>query len=221
MKVLQNDYILKSLDLPTVEWKQYFPDTTFAQNILWSIKIEEIPLKTPEKNAELKIKKSPLHFLKDRRCINHQKTNALIGVDAASAKKFGEKKRKQINSNTHAIIYYPYYTVVKSGILDINRDRIVIEGTKGDISNMVTHNHIEVTMIFQSDDLEIMGDEKFFTQEEVLPLIDYGREIKKMATKDLEGNKNIQLYFSYVYQTSEVLKPEGERRLIFYKFKLF
>ena len=142
-------------------------------------------------------------------------------MDAASAKTFGERKRKQVDSNTHAIIYYPYYTVVKSGILDINRERIVIEGTKGDISNMVTHNHVEVSMIFQNDDLEIVGDEKFFTQEEVLPLIDYGREIKKMAVKDLEENKNIQLYFSYVYKTSEVLKPEGERGLIFYRFKLF
>ena len=220
MRVLQYDYILKSLDLPTVEWKQFFPDTALDQNILWSIKIEEIPFNAPEKKVEKK-KKSPLQFLKDRRCVDHQKTNTLIGVDAGTAKAFGEKKQRQIDSNTHAVIYYPYYTVVKSGILDLNRDRIVIEGTKGDISNMVKHNHVEVTMIFRDEDLEIIGDEKFFTQEEVLPLIDYGREIKKMAAADMELDKNIQLYFSYVYQTSEVLKPEGELQLIFYKFKLF
>lgn len=208
------------MDLPTVEWKQFFPDTTLDQNILWSIKVEEIPVSNEEKTVEKK-KKSPLHFLKDRRCMKHQRTNALIGVNAGTAQEFGEKKRKQIDSNTHAIIYYPYYTVVKSGILDMNRDRIVIEGTKGDISNMVTHNHVEVTMIFQNDDLEIVGDEKFFTQEEVLPLIDFGREIKKMVAADMELNKNIQLYFSYVYHTSEVLKPEGKQKLIFYQFKLF
>lgn len=220
MKVLQNDYILKSLDLPTVEWKQYFPDTELTQDILWSIKVEEIPSPNQEKEPEEK-KSTFFSLFRKSKKESDKQSEGIIGVDAKSAKEFAKKKLAHLNQKKQAIIYYPYYTVVKSGILDINRERIVIEGTKGDISNMVTHNRIEVTMIFSEEDVSITGDEKFFTKEEVLPLIDHGREIRKMASQDLEKDKNIQLYFSYVYRTRETLKPEGELQLIFYRFKLF
>lgn len=221
MKILQNDYILKSLDLPTIEWKQYYTDTEFAQNILWSIKVEEIPLQNSKEDTESKKKRFLFSFRRDKRGCGSSQTKGLIGIDAKKAKEFGEKKHKTLDLKKQAIIYYPYYTVAKSGILDINRNRIVIEGTKGDISNMVTHNQVEVTMIFSDEDLSIEGEDKFFSQEEVLPLIDYGREVRKMAAQDLEKDKNIQLYFSYVYKTNEMLRPEGELQLIFYKFKLF
>lgn len=221
MKILQYDYILKALDLPTIEWNQYFSNTNIPSGKLWSIKVEESPGKTSETMVEVKQKKSFVRFMKDRRWIQSQKTNGLIGVDAVAANTFGQKKIKQIRPSKQVIIYYPYYTVVKSGIIDINRQRIVLEGTKGDIDQMVVHNEICVTMIFGDDSLDITGNEHFFTQDEVLPLIDYAKHVRKVANKDLERNKNIQLYFSYVYETNELLQVEGESRLIFYKFKLF
>ncbi len=221
MHVLQSDYILKTLELPTIEWKEYYPDAVLDENLLWSVKTEKIPGKSHEDTELVKKKRALFQFIKDRRCLKKKQRNSLLGVDSKTAKAFAEKLKKQVNTKTHAIVYYPYYTVVKSGIIDINRERIVIEGTKGDVSNLTTHNYVEVTMIFKSDDLEIMGDETFFTKEETIPLIDYGKEIKKMATRDLELNKNLQLYFSYVYKTNIVLKLEGEIRLIFHKFKIF
>lgn len=219
MNILQNDYVLKSLDLPRIEWKQYFTDTEFAQNILWSIKVEEIPKPGVNKKLEPVKKKFLLPFY--RKKDKQKEVHGLIGVDAKTAKEFAKKHQKHLNAYREIILYYPYYTVVKSGILDINRTRIVIEGTAGDIKNLTTNHQVQVTMIFTEDDMSIVGDEAFFQQNEVLPLIDYGREIRKMTAQDMEQGKNIQLSFSYVYRTSEVLKPEGELQLIFYQFRLF
>lgn len=221
MKILQNDYILKSLDLPTMEWKQYFPDTEFAQNILWSIKVEEIPSSKSKEETLPKKRTTFLPFGKLLREKEKERKRGLIGVNATAAKDFAQKYYKSVAPSKQAMIYYPYYTVQKSGILDINDERIVIEGTKGDISNLVKHNQIEVTMMFTEDDMNIHGDDHFFSKEQVFFLIDSARKVKKMATKDLEIGKNIQLYFSYVYKTNTALQPEGELQLIFYKFILF
>lgn len=221
MKILQNDYILKSLELPTMEWKQYFPDTEFAQNILWSIKVEEIP---SSKSKEETLPKKKINFLPFGNMLRDkekERQHGLIGVDAKTAKGFANRHYKSISPTKQAMIYYPYYMVGKSGILDINSSRIVIEGTKGDISNLVKHNQIEVMMMFTKEDMNIHGDDHFFSKEQVLSLIDTARKVKRMTAEDLEFGKNIQLHFSYVYKTSTALQPEGELQLIFYQFKLF
>lgn len=110
---------------------------------------------------------------------------------------FERNKLKSVKTSKKMLIYYPYYTVIKSGIIDINRNRIVIEGTNGDIQNMVLHNIVDVTMIFTEEDVEIKGDERFFEHNEVLTLIDYGKGIRKMSTKDLDLGK----IFSFILVT--------------------
>ena len=219
MKILQYDYILKALNLPTVEWGEYDSCSQLDSNLLWSIKVEEVPQKDSKK--EEKKKCTLFEFIKGITNREQNNTNTLIGVDANSVQQFAKKKQKTINKKKQAMIYYPYYTVVKSGIVDINQERTVIEGTKGDIANLIQKNEVEVTMIFEKEDLTMKGDERFFSSEEMIPIIDYSKEIRKMVVKDLEQKKNIQLYFSYVYKTDVCLQPKGQLRLIFYQFKIF
>ena len=228
MKILQNYVILNQLDLPTIEWKQFFDSTQLDDNLLWSIKVENGVTCTQKGSTLAEHKKNfPLSLLTRIKVAKNQKLwveapeNALIGVDAETALKFGRLRTRNQYDNAAYVIYYPYYTVVKSGIIDINDQRTVIEATNGDIANLVKKNRVEMTMIFQDDDLQITGDEHFFSSDEMLSLIDYCKEVKKMVAGELEKNKNVQLYFSYMYQTSVTLKPVGEKSLIFYKFKIF
>ena len=218
MKVLESDYILKTLDLPTIDWKPYDPETRLDQDIFWTIKLEDLPnVKCKEKSNQ------PVRSWIRRRRLSPEtyRRNGLIGVHAVKAMEFGNRMYRKVDDSRQRLIYYPYYTVVKSGILDLNRARVVIEGTTGDITNLLQESKVEVTMIFTEDDVEVIGDERLFRQEEILSLIDHSREVRKMASRDIEDGKNIQLMFSFVYHTSEDYKPEGEIQLIFHKFKMF
>jgi len=219
MKVLENDNILKTLDLPTIDWKPYNPEADLQKDIFWTIKVEEIP---DGKEKDQKPRKTVLRWLRKRNeRTNPIKRNGLIGIHAEKAKEYGDWMYRRIDPAKQMVLYYPYYTVVKSGILDLNGERVVIEGTNGDINNMLLNSKIEVTMILTEDDVEVFGDERFFRQEEFLSLIDYSKEVRKMAARDIADGKNIQLMFSLVYRTSDEYKPEGELQLIFHRFKLF
>ena len=218
MRVLENDYILKTLDLPTIDWKPYDPADQLEENILWSIKVEEIPSQTGKEQEE---KKTLLTWMRKRMQQEPAKGNGLIGSHAENVMRYGGRMSCKIVPSRQMLLYYPYYTVLKSGILDINRNRVVIEGTSGDISNLITNSQIDVTMILTDEDVEVFGDERFFQQDEVLQLIDYSREVRKMAARDMDDGKSIQLMFSYVYRTNKELQPEGDLKLIFHKFKMF
>lgn len=220
MKILQNYKILNQLDVPTIEWKQYYDTSMLEEELLWTIKLESKESDLYHSKESKKEQTSLIQKLKEKLVANDDREKAKIGVTAKEVKEFVKKNRKY-QKEGELFLYYPYYTVVESGIIDINYDRVVIEAVKGTMNNLVVKNKVDVTLIFKEDDLQIEGEEYFFTKEEMLPLIDYSKNVRKMVAKDIDMGKNIQLYFSYFYKTSTMLEPVGEKKLLFYKFKIF
>lgn len=217
MKILQNHYLFNCLDLPTVEWKQYFPSTELDNELLWTIKIEsKNTVDKPQKK-----KKDPIQkFISSIPMLNERRQTTYIGIDADSAQKIGNKFCKKLGTG-EIVLYYPYYTVVKSGIIDINAERTVIEASKGSIQNLIKENNVDITMIFKDDDLEIVGDDKFFDLKESIELVDCCKSIKKSCARDIDSGKNLQFYWSFVYKTNVYLKPEKGLKLIFFHYKIF
>lgn len=194
MNRIQDYYVLNQLDLPTIPWERYYHSTPLNKDILWTIKSEV--LKGDDTNLPKK-----------------------IGVTAKEAKAFGKNLYKQLDRG-QMVYCYPYFCAVKSGIIDINYDRVAIEAVKDDIANLVSNHKVDVTMIFKDDDLDIIGDENFLTRDEVLELIDCSVSIKKQCAGDIEFGKNFMFHWSYVYETSTKKEPVGNKNLVFYKIKI-
>lgn len=195
MNRIQDYYVLNCLDLPTIPWKEYYYSSRLDKDILWTIKSE-----TRNDTSENLPRK--------------------IGVTAQEAKEFGVELYKDLKKD-QMIFYYPYFCAVKSGIIDINNDRIVIESAKDDIDNLVKKNNVDVTLIFREDDVEIHGDKDFLTQEEIIQLIDQAVKIKKQCAKDINDGKNLLFHWTYACYTSVDKKPMGKKNLMFFKVKVF
>lgn len=194
MNRIQDYYVLNCLDLPTIPWKEYYYSSRLNKDILWTIKSET----RKDDKEELPRK---------------------IGVTAQEAKEFGGELYKDLKEG-QMVFYYPCFFAIKSGIIDINYDRIAIEAVKDDISNLVKNNNVDVTMIFKEEDLEIHGDKDFLTQEEILQLIDCAVKIKNQCKTDIEFGKNFLFYWTYACCTDTKKQPVGKKNLMFFKMKV-
>ncbi|BBF45146.1 hypothetical protein lbkm_3905 [Lachnospiraceae bacterium KM106-2] len=194
MHVLQNSYLLSHLDLPTIPWQQGFLSTEFDQHMLWTVKNEPV-------SAEIGL------------------IEGKIGVTAKEAKEFVKHQYDNLGEK-RVVLYYPYYTATKSGTIDLNQERSVIEAVEGKIENLSKKHRVDVTMIFRDNDLEIVGNDKFLSEDETLTLIDYCRELKSRCAADLDYGKNIILYWSIVSETKVNMIPKDKTNLIFTKLKI-
>ena len=193
MNKLQGFYALEKSNLPAVPWKKYKQGTKLDKALLWTIR-------SAVKEGD------DLHLPRK------------IGVTAFEAEEFANELYSQLEA-ADMIIYYPYFIAVKSGVLDISSHRIAIEAVKDDLWNLVTYNKTDVTIIFEEDDLKMIGDDKFLTREELLELIDYCTIIKKLYSSDIADGKNVILEWSFAYESDINKKPLGEAKLVFYEIR--
>ncbi len=194
MYVLQNCYILDHLELPTIPWKQCQTTMLLDDSILWTVKNEP--------------------FYGENGYIYGK-----IGVTAREAMEYITTQYQSLPKR-RMLLYYPYYTASKSGTIDMNYDRIAIEAVEGKIENLKKKNRVDETLLFQDEDLEIFGEEKFLTRQETLEIIDYGSMLKKKFAGDLEYGRNILFYWSYVEETLRNMIPKGNPSLVFHQIKV-
>lgn len=192
MNKLQGFYSLEKSNLPAVPWRKYSADTTFNDNILWTVR----------------------SAIKEGEDLNLPRK---VGVSAEIAKEFAENLYSSLKSED-LIVYYPYFIALKSGVIDISQHRTVIEAVKDDLWNLVTYNKKDVTIIF-SDDIEIIGNEKFFEQNELLELIDYCITIKKKFQSEISNQKSVLLEWSFACESDLYKNPIGDARLVFYEIR--
>lgn len=194
MYVMQNCYILDCLDLPTIPWKPCQTTKMLDDSILWTVKNE------------------PFYKEEGKIC-------GCIGVTAKEAMNYILSEYKNIEKR-RILIYYPYYTAVKSGTIDLSYDRLVIEAVEGKIENLKKKHRVDETMIFYDDDIEIFGEEHFLTNSETLSLIDYTKALRKRCSHEIEFGKNILFYWSIVQETRRNMIPKEEQTLLFHQIKV-
>lgn len=193
MNKLDGFYKLKELNLPTVPWQAFKEDTVLDDALLWTI-----------------------------RCAVRQGNDfnlpRKVGVSAADARIFANELLKQFTFKD-LVIYYPYFIAKKSGVIQLSSFQTVIEAVAGDLWNLVTDNKLDVTIIFEDDDLKFVGDDKFLTQAELLELVDYCLMLKKMMQQEISRGDTVYVEWSFAYESNVNKQPVGEKKLIFYEIR--
>ena len=193
MNKLEGFYALNDLRLPTVPWRQYKNDTILDDSILWTIR--SAVLHGDDFNLPRK-----------------------IGATANEAKEFAEILLNKLGEND-LIIYYPFFIALKSGVIDISNDRIVIEAVADDLWNLVTYNKKNVTIIITDNDTLYIGDQGFLSQDEFNELLRFGYMIKRVFRNEIYSGHSILLEWSYSIKSDLNKKPIGEKKLVFYEIR--
>jgi len=187
-------YELKSLSLPTVPWQEFTQDTALDDSLLWTVRVA--------------VEKGDDHHLP-----------RAVGVKADEAVRHGRELLQKYEGNG-IVIYYPYFIAEKSGVLDINSKRTVIEAVEKDLWNLVTFGRKNVTVIIpEGHEAEYFGEEDFLYIIELEELLKYGSVMTGRYRQELSEGKSILAEWSYAYNTDIRFKPIGERYLVFYELR--
>jgi hypothetical protein len=187
-------YELKSLSLPTVTWQEFTRDTALDEGLLWTVRVA--------------VEKGDDHHLP-----------RAVGVTASEAIRQGRELLQKYEGNG-IVIYYPYFIAEKSGVLDTNSKRTVIEAVEKDLWNLVTFGRKNVTVIIPADhDAEYYGEADFINKEELDELLRCGSVMTGRYRQEFSEGKSILAEWSYAYNTDVRFKPIGDRYLVFYELR--
>jgi len=193
MNKLEGFYELSRMGIPSVPWKKYDNAVLLDDNMLWTIRSAVMSghdLNLPRK----------------------------VGVTADEAKKFAEGLKEKLNEDD-LILYYPFFIAEKSGVMEIARDRVVIEAVKEDLWNLVTFNHRDVTIIISNTDISYVGNDKFIETHELEELLSYSGKVKQKFRDIMLDGKSVFLEWSYAFISDKKKMPVGERHLVFYEIR--
>lgn len=191
MNKLEGFYALNDLRLPTVPWKQYKKDTILDDSILWTIRSAVV------RGDDLNLPRK-------------------IGVSASEANNFAKMLLNKLGDND-LIIYYPFFIALKSGVIDISNNRIVIEAVAEDLWNLVTYNKKNVTIIITDNDISYVGDKEFLSETELNELLKFGFVIKRTFRDEICSGHSVLLEWSYSMKSDLNKRPIGEKSLVFYE----
>lgn len=193
MNKLEGFYALNDLRLPTVPWKQYKKETVLDDSILWTIRSAVV------RGDDLNLPRK-------------------IGVTASEADSFAKMLLNRLGDND-LIIYYPFFIALKSGVMDISNNRIVIEAVAEDLWNLVTYNEKNVTIIITDNDSSYVGDKEFLTETELNELLKFGSVIKRTFRDEIYSGQSVLLEWSYSMKSDLNKQPIGEKSLVFYEVR--
>jgi hypothetical protein len=193
MNKLEGFKVLLESGLPSVPWKEYNEAARLDEDILWTVR-------------SAVAEGDDLHLPR------------IIGVNAQEAVEFANGLLKTLEPND-LILYYPYFIALKSGVIDISKHRVVMEAVNEDLWNLVTYNKKDVTIIFDNEDLEFIGDREFLTQEELYDLIDHCIIVKERFKEILDTGKSILLEWSFACKADINKKIAGKPALVFYEIR--
>jgi len=205
-------YELKALNIPSVPWELFTNDTVLDEGVLWTVRVATAA------GNDLNLPRA-------------------VGVDHAEARMKGREFLREYGEKG-IVVYYPYFIAEKSGVLDINSQRTVIEAVDRDLWNLVTFGKKNVTIIAPSDKIghisdvscneagswpidgvQITGDGSFLSPEEIKELVRYGAVIRGRFRDEISGGSSILAEWSYAYSTDVSMKPIGPRYLVFYELR--
>ncbi len=193
MNKLEGFLALRESGLPSVPWKEYTQNTILDKDILWTVR------SAVAQGEDLNLPR-------------------LVGADAEEAKKFADGLLHTLERKD-LILYYPYFIALKSGVIDISKDRVVIEAVKDDLWNLVTYNKADVTIIFDHENLNFVGEENFLSQEELYDLIDHCVVIKNKFRDQFQAGKSILLEWSFACKADINKACIGNHSLVFYEIR--
>lgn len=183
---------LKEMRLPSIPWKQYTGVEKLDEKYLWTIR------SAVYRGDDLNLPRS-------------------VGKSAEESKQFADKLLKKLDDKG-IVIYYPYFIAKKSGTLEVQRNRVVVEAVKDDLWNLVTYSDCEVTVIYDDDNEPYYkGNRDFLEEKEKQQLLKHVPEIRKLFRDDLLDGKSALLEWSYALSCNNKKEPIDEEYLVFYE----
>jgi len=186
-------YELKRLGIPTVPWQMFTNDTILDNSNLWTLRV------ATEGGDDLNLPR-------------------YVGVTGEESLIYGKQLLSKYK-DVGIVIFYPYFIAEKSGVMDINQSRIVIEAVSEDLWNLVTHGNREVTLEICDDSKKAIGNEMFLTENEIDELQKYANIIKSKFRNDMAEGKSLIAEWSYAYKSDINKSSVGERYLVFYEIR--
>lgn len=191
MNKLMGFYELKSMNLPSIPWKEYTGKEDLANNKLWTIRSAVF------KGDDLNLPR-------------------MVGEIGEKAKEFADSLLRRLQDNG-IVIYYPYFVANKSGTLNIFLNSVVIEAVKDDLWNLVTYSDRDVTIRIDGSVEQIDGNKEFLTEDEKKEILRHVPEIRRLFRDELIEGKSILLEWSFAQDSSADKEPVGEEYLVFYE----
>jgi hypothetical protein len=186
-------YELKSINLPTIRWNLFCPDTVLDSGLLWTVRV------AVEAGQDLNLPR-------------------IVGATAEEAEKGGKELLARYGSYG-MVIYYPYCIAEKSGVMEVSSSRLVIEAVEKDLWNFVTYENKNVTVIRTGEGYSFEGDNTFLAQNELLELERHAAVIRGRFRDELAEGCSILAEWSYAYNTDIRRQTIGNRYLVFFELR--
>ncbi len=191
MNKLEGFYELSRMNIPTVPWRHFTGKEELDPNKLWTVRV------AIQQGKDFNLPRA-------------------IGVTADEAFSKGKEYLAQFAEND-LVIYYPYFIAVKSGVIDIQENRTIIEAVDKDLWNLTTRGHKDLTIIVNhlENDTSRYGNAAFLTEDEINELLQYAAKIRSLHRTSIFANSSVLVEWCYAYNTNSNLELIGNKYLVF------
>lgn len=193
MNKLMGFFELRDSGLPSVPWKIFDEDSKMDKDYLWTVRT------AVDKGEDTNLPR-------------------IVGKNSDEAY-LGAIKLYEYYKNKGMIVYYPYFIADKSGVVDVNNDRVVIEAVEKDLWNFVTNGNKNVTIILGKDKNSYDGDSNFLSNDEINLLIKNINIIKHKYRDNINEGYSMVAEWSFAYNTDINKKATGDKYLVFYELR--
>ena len=191
MNKLEGFYELDKMNVPSVPWRHFTGEEALDTNLLWTVRA------AVQTGKDFDLPRA-------------------IGVTAEEAMAKGREFLADLAEHD-LVIYYPYFMAIKSGVIDIQENRTIIEAVDKDLWNLTTRGHKDVTIIINhmNDDYSTYGNSSFLEEAEVNELLKYAARIRSAHRNVIFANSSVLVEWCYAVNTNVKREMVGERYLVF------
>lgn len=191
MNKLMGFYELKNMQLPSIPWAEYTGNEILSANLLWTVRCAVF------RGEDLNLPR-------------------IVGVTAKEAKIFADEQLAALGGKG-IVVYYPYFSAVKSGTVDVHKSKVIIEAVDKDLWNLVTYAKRDVTIQVNENGEYINGNKEFLNSYEKEKLLSFIPEIRKIFRDELTEGKSILFEWSFARDCNLDKVPVGNEYLVFYE----
>ncbi|MEQ8200773.1 MAG: hypothetical protein ABRQ24_05050 [Syntrophomonadaceae bacterium] len=191
MNKLEGFYELEKMNVPSVPWRRFTGEESLDPDLLWTVRV------AIQNGNDFNLPRA-------------------IGVTAEEATARGKEFLASLSEHD-LVVYYPYFMAIKSGVIDIQEHRTIIEAVDKDLWNLTTRGHKDVTIIVHhgNDDYSTYGNSSFLNQAEIDELLKYAAKIRAIHREAIFANSSVLVEWCYAVNTNTRREMVGEKYLVF------
>lgn len=193
MNKLEGFYQLKSVALPTVDWKEYVGQP-LDDGALWTVRSAVFS------GGDLSLPRA-------------------VGVSAEKATAFAREQLKKMQGEG-IVIVYPFFVAEKSGTVAVSSQKTEIECVLGDLWNLVTHGRADFSTVYLGDEaVKSSGDTGVLAPSELEYLMECAKKLRRFFREEMAEGKTVYAEWSFAFSCDKNGGRMGERYPVFYELR--